>query len=162
MKRPDRRLYFSAPVKPAAPPVERDRANESNPNLRSSESARRRKCSPPRDDDLQNEATNAPCSSGVSFDDRAARRRLAVAAPFSTSLGSGVPGEMTDLSDDLEEASPPKTVQQAEPVPAATVFAPMPVANIAPQKVFGARFDSLPWAWRTEHGSARRKARIGF
>jgi len=64
-----------------------------------------------------------------------------VAAPISASLGSGIPGEMTDLSEDFEEAAASKPAQ-AEPVPAAAVFNAMPVANAAPQKMFGARFDS--------------------
>ncbi len=63
-----------------------------------------------------------------------------VAAPISTSLGSGVPGEMTDLSDDLEETSAHQ--QQAEQPHTLAVFTPAPV-NTAPQKVFGARFDSI-------------------
>jgi protein TonB len=63
-------------------------------------------------------------------------------APMSASMGSGIPGEMTDLEEDLEENVAPNPAQ-AEPVPASAVFTPMPVANAAPQKVFGARFDAM-------------------
>ena len=62
-----------------------------------------------------------------------------VAAPVSTSLGAGVPGEMTDLSDDLAEAS-----QEKAPAPFGRLAASASLAsaNTAPQKAFGARFDS--------------------
>ena len=61
------------------------------------------------------------------------------ASPVHTSLGAGVPGEMTDLSDDLADA-----VQQEPPVafarPAAS--ASLSSAPSATPKAFGARFDS--------------------
>jgi TonB family protein len=62
-----------------------------------------------------------------------------VAAPVSTALGSGVPGEMTDLPEDLSESAPEQ---------AAGVFGRLaPVASSAgahsaSQRAFGARFDS--------------------
>jgi periplasmic protein TonB len=62
-----------------------------------------------------------------------------VASPVHASLGAGVPGEMTDLSDDLADA-----VQQEPPVafakPAAS--ASLSSAPSAAPKAFGARFDS--------------------
>jgi protein TonB len=83
-------------------------------------------------------------------------------APISASLGSGIPGEMTDFSDELEETAAPKP-QQAEPVPAAAVFTPMPLANAAPQKVFGARFDSTaPAVAEAEGESAPSKSTNWF
>jgi protein TonB len=62
-----------------------------------------------------------------------------VAAPVSTSLGAGVPGEMTDISDDLAESS-----QEKPPA----IFGGLAAgagagsAHSATQKTFGARFDS--------------------
>lgn len=64
-----------------------------------------------------------------------------VAAPVSTALGAGVPGEVTDLSDDLLESlqgSAPAVISVAT---ASTM--PATAAYPAPQKVFGARFDSI-------------------
>ncbi len=63
-----------------------------------------------------------------------------VAPPVSTSLGAGVPGEVTDVSDDLAEAP-----QEIAPAPVSFAAAsPAPAAaQAAPQKVFGARFDSM-------------------
>jgi TonB family protein len=64
------------------------------------------------------------------------------AAPPSMTLGAGVPGEMTDLSEALEETS-----HEIAPAPALATFAAASAAPAAipagPQKVFGARFDSL-------------------
>jgi len=62
-----------------------------------------------------------------------------VAAPISISMGAGVPGEMTDISEDLAESSQEK--------PAATfgslaAGATSVGAHSAPQKAFGARFNS--------------------
>jgi periplasmic protein TonB len=63
-----------------------------------------------------------------------------IAPPISTSLGAGVPGEMTDLSDALEETAQ-EAASAAASFPAAS---PSPTApHSAPQKVFGARFDSI-------------------
>jgi protein TonB len=65
-----------------------------------------------------------------------------VAAPHSMTLGAGVPGEMTDLSEALEETS-----HEFAPAPAVATFAAAsaapPAMPATPQKVFGVRFDSL-------------------
>jgi TonB family protein len=62
-----------------------------------------------------------------------------VAAPVSTSLGSGIPGEMTDLSEELGESV------QEQPAAVFGKFAQAASstgAHSVPQKAFGARFDS--------------------
>ena len=64
------------------------------------------------------------------------------AAPISASMGSGVPGEMTDLSSDLEETIASQQPSQPEPVPATAVFTPTGATSASGQKVFGARFDA--------------------
>ena len=59
----------------------------------------------------------------------------APAPPARLAIGAGVPGELTDLSDDLLE----KTSEAAQP---SSNAAEAP-ASSAPQKVFGSRFDSI-------------------
>ena len=65
-----------------------------------------------------------------------------VAVPSSMTLGAGVPGEMTDLSEALEETSHEIAAAPAVATFAAASAAPLAIPA-APQKVFGARFDSL-------------------
>ena len=63
----------------------------------------------------------------------------AAAPASSTSLGAGVPGEMTDLSEALAESSqekPPATFGRL------AASASLSGAHTEPQKAFGARFDS--------------------
>jgi periplasmic protein TonB len=62
-----------------------------------------------------------------------------VAAPVSTALGSGVPGEMTDISEDLAESSQKQTPATFGRLAASASSAS---AHPALQKAFGARFDS--------------------
>jgi periplasmic protein TonB len=61
------------------------------------------------------------------------------APPSVSSLGAGVPGEMTDLSEALAESSEHKTPATFGRFAA---NASLTVAHAAPEKVFGARFDS--------------------
>ena len=66
-----------------------------------------------------------------------------VAAHSSTALGSGIPGEMTDISEDLAESI------QEQPAAAFGGLAPVASstgAHSAPQRAFGARFDSTALA----------------
>ena len=59
--------------------------------------------------------------------------------PVHASLGAGVPGEMTDLSDDLAESAqetPPETFGRL------AANASLTGAHSVPQKAFGARFDT--------------------
>jgi periplasmic protein TonB len=60
-------------------------------------------------------------------------------APISTSFGAGVPGEMTDLSEALEESS-----QEQPPATFGRLAASAGAANAhsVPEKAFGARFGS--------------------
>ncbi len=62
-----------------------------------------------------------------------------VAAPISISMGAGVPGEMTDISEDLAESSQEKPAAMFGRLAAGATSAG---AHSAPQKAFGARFDS--------------------
>jgi TonB family protein len=64
------------------------------------------------------------------------------ALPISASLGSGVPGEVTDLSTDLEESISAQGSAPPAALSPAAVFTPVS-EPVAPQKVFGARFDTL-------------------
>jgi len=62
-----------------------------------------------------------------------------VAAPISISMGAGVPGEMTDISEDLAESSQEKPGATFGRLAAGATSAG---AHSTPQKAFGARFDS--------------------
>jgi TonB family protein len=66
-----------------------------------------------------------------------------VAASVSTVLGSGIPGEMTDLSEELAESS---QEQAAGAFGRFASTASSTGAHSAPQKAFGARFDSTALA----------------
>ena len=138
-KRPEPPPVFSVPVKPVAPPLS---ARNTQPHKAESSFV-----------GIGEQEEVQPAASTTSFKTKpertvapAASLSIAelrgdglLAAPISTSLGSGIPGEMTDLSADLEETT---ATQQLEPVPATAVFTPVAQPASA-QKVFGARFDAL-------------------
>jgi periplasmic protein TonB len=140
-KRPAPPPVFSAPVKPPAPPAEHaaqaSQKESSFVGIGSQEEVQ--PAATTTTFKTKSERTLAPAASLTMSE---LRGDTPVAAPISASMGSGVPGEMTDLLDELEETVAPKP-QLAEPVPASAIFTPMPVANAAPQKVFGARFDAM-------------------
>jgi periplasmic protein TonB len=73
----------------------------------------------------------------------------------STSLGAGVPGEMTDLSEALAESSqekPPATFGRL------AASASLSGAHAEPQKVFGARFDSTALGASEQAAEVRRSS----
>lgn len=85
--------------------------------------------------------TERPAASATNLSIAELRGDATFAAPVSTSLGAGVPGEVTDLSDDLLEPFQEPATAVTSAATASTL--PAPAANSAPQKVFGARFDSI-------------------
>jgi TonB family protein len=141
VKRPEPRPVFSAPVKPVAPPLS---ARNTQPKAESSfvgigEQEEVQPAASTTSFKSKQERTVAPAAS-LSIAEL--RGDGLLAAPISTSLGSGIPGEMTDLSADLEETTVSQQPSQPEPVPPTAVFTPV-AAPASPQKVFGARFDAL-------------------
>ena len=138
-KRPEPAPVFSVPVKPVAPPLS---ARNAQPNKAESsfvgigEQEEVQPAASTTSFKTKPDRTVAPAPS-LSIAELRGDGLLAV--PISTSLGSGIPGEMTDLSADLEEATPR---QQPEPVPSTAVFTPVAQPASA-QKIFGARFDAL-------------------
>jgi protein TonB len=142
VKRPEPPPVFVAPAKSAAPPAERP----AQPNPKESSFVgigAQEEVQPAATTTTFKTKTERTVAPAASLSMTELRGDGSTLAPFSASMGSGVPGEMTDLSDELLEETVALKPVQAEPVPAATVFTPMPIANAAPQKVFGARFDSL-------------------
>jgi protein TonB len=138
--RPQPPLVSASPVKPTSAP------QQHVPHPQKSESSF---VSIGAQEDVQPAATattlktrqERPVAPSASLSMAELRGDAALAPPISTSLGAGVPGEMTDLSEELEETG-------RETAPAPIIFSePASVspatANPAPQKVFGARFDSL-------------------
>src|SRR5580658_6520555 len=141
-KRPEPPPVFPVPVKPVAPPLS---ARNTQPNKAESSFV-----------GIGEQEEVQPAASTTSFKTKPARTVApaaslsiaelrgdgVLAAPISTSLGSGIPGEMTDLSADLEETTATQQPSQPEPVPPTAVFTPV-AAPASAQKVFGARFDAL-------------------
>ena len=141
-KRPDPPPVFSVPVKPVAPPLS---ARNTQPHKSESSFV-----------GIGEQEEVQPAASTTSFKTKpertvapAASLSIAelrgdglLAAPISTSLGSGIPGEMTGLSDDPEETTATQQPSQPEPVPSTAVFTPV-AQSASAQKVFGARFDAL-------------------
>lgn len=78
-----------------------------------------------------------------------------VAAPVSTSLGAGVPGEMTDISEDLAESAQEKAPATFGRLAAGAGAAS---AHSAPQKAFGARFDSSALGVSDEAAAAPKQS----
>jgi TonB family protein len=139
-KRPQPPPVLASPVKPTSAP------QQPVPNPQKSESSF---VSIGAQEDVQPAATattlktrqERPVAPAASLSMAELRGDAAVAPPISTSLGAGVPGEMTDLSEALEE-----TARETAPAPISfpdPASASPSTANPAPQKVFGARFDSL-------------------
>jgi hypothetical protein len=101
VKRPEPPPVFSAPVKPLAPPLS---ARNAQPNRAESsfvgigEQEEVQPAASTTSFKTKQERTVAPAAS-LSIAEL--RGDGLLAAPISTSLGSGVPGEMTDLSADL-------------------------------------------------------------
>src|SRR6202034_1604355 len=141
-KRPDPPPVFSVPVKPVAPPLS---ARNTQPNKAESsfvgigEQEEVQPAASTTSFKTKQERTVAPAPS-LSIAEL--RGDGLLAAPISTSMGSGVPGEMTDLSSDLEETTASQQPSQPEPVPPTAVFTPV-ATSASGQKVFGARFDTL-------------------
>ncbi len=84
------------------------------------------------------------------------RGDLHTAAPASsTSLGAGVPGEMTDLSEALAES-----LQEKPPVTFGRLAASASLssAHAEPQKAFGARFDSAALGVSEQTGEAHKNS----
>jgi TonB family protein len=140
-KRPEASPIFSSPVKPVAPPLS---ARNAQPNKAESsfvgigEQEEVQPAASTTSFKTKQERTVAPAAS-LSIAEL--RGDGLLAASISTSMGSGIPGEMTDFSADLEEttASQPS---QPEPLPPTAVFTPV-AAPASARKVFGARFDAL-------------------
>lgn len=87
------------------------------------------------------ERTVAPAAT-LSFTEL--RGDATIAPPPPMTLGAGVPGEMTDLSEALEETSHEAAPAAALAPPSFAAVSAAPSGTAAPpQKVFGARFDSL-------------------
>jgi TonB family protein len=119
---------FSAPVKPQSAPETSFVEIGSQEEVQPAASATVIKTKPPR---------SASSSVPVSMADL--RGDVHAAPPPVSTLGSGVPGEMTDLSDALEEASEQRPAATFGRLAASTSLTG---AHAAPQRAFGARFDS--------------------
>jgi protein TonB len=132
---------FSAPAKSPAPPLENSAQSSQKPSSFVGIGAQE-EVQPAATTTTFRPKTERTVAPAASLSMSELRGDASILASNAASLGSGVPGEITDLSDDLEETAAP-TPMQAEPVPASAVFTPMPVANASPQKVFGARFDAM-------------------
>jgi TonB family protein len=129
---------FSSPVKPVSPPAERimqaSKPESSFVAIGAQEDVQPAAAATSHKKKVERVTTPAASLSMAEL-----RGDAHMAAPVSTSLGAGVPGEMTDLSDDLAEAS-----QEKAPATLGRLAASASLANVnsAPQKAFGARFDS--------------------
>jgi periplasmic protein TonB len=161
VKRPEPPPAFSVPAKPVAPPL-----SARNPQPSKIESSfvaigAQEEVQPAASTTnfkSKQERTVAPAAS-LSIAEL--RGDGLLAAPMSTSLGSGVPGEMTDLSADLEDVTASQQPLQPEPVPSTAVFSPA-AAPASPQRVFGARFDALTPAVGDQANAAPSSPTHGF
>ncbi len=128
---------FSNPVKPVSPPVEHS-VQASKPES-SFVAIGAQEDVQPAAAATSNKKVERFAAPVASLSMTELRGDAHVAAPVSTSLGAGVPGEMTDLSEDLVEAS-----QEQAPAKFGRLAgsAGPGSSNTAPQKAFGARFDS--------------------
>ncbi len=129
---------YSSPVKPASPPAERP-AQASKPESSFVAIGAQEDVQPAAAATSHKKKVERVTTPVASLSMAELRGDAHVAAPVSTSLGAGVPGEMTDLSDDLAEASQEKAPATFGRLAASASLAN---ANSAPQKAFGARFDS--------------------
>jgi protein TonB len=146
---------FSSPVKPVSPPAERtvqpNRPESSFVAIGAQEDVQ--PAASATSSKKKQERFTAPVAS-LSMTEL--RGDAPVSAPVSTSLGAGVPGEITDLSEALEESSreqPPPAVFGRLAASASTAG-----ASSAPQKAFGARFDSTALGVSDEVASATKKS----
>lgn len=142
VKRPEPSPVFSAPVKPVAPAhsarnTQSNKAESSFVGIGEQEEVQ-----PAASTTSFKTKQERPVAPAPSLSIAELRGDGLLAAPISTSMGSGVPGEMTDLSSDLEETTASEQPLQPEPVPPTAVFTPVAASASGP-KVFGARFDAL-------------------
>jgi TonB family protein len=142
VKRPEPPPVFSAPVKPAAPPPSARNTQSTKAESSFVGIGEQEEVQPAASTTSFKTKQERPVAPSASLSIAELRGDGLLAAPISTSLGSGVPGEMTDLSVDLEETTASQKPSQPEPVPPTAVFTPV-AAPASPQKVFGARFDAL-------------------
>ena len=145
---------FSPPVKPVGPPPERT-AQTSKPESSFVAIGAQEDVQPAAAATSHKKRVERITAPVASLSMTELRGDAHVAAPVSTSLGAGVPGEMTDLSDDLEEAS-----QEKAPAPFGRLAASASLAsaNTAPQKAFGARFDSTALGVSDEAAAAPKNS----
>jgi TonB family protein len=129
---------FSSPVKPVSQPAERT-AQASKPESSFVAIGAQEDVQPAAAATSNKKKAERVTTPVASLSMAELRGDARVAAPVSTSLGAGVPGEMTDLSDDLAEASQEKPPAAFGRLAASASLAS---ANTVPQKAFGARFDS--------------------
>jgi TonB family protein len=142
VKRSEPPPVFSAPVRPVGPPLSAQNTQPSKAQSSFVGIGEQEEVQPAASTTsfkTKQERTVAPAAS-LSIAEL--RGDGLLAAPISTSMGSGVPGEMTDLSVDLEETTASQQPSQPEPVRPTAVFTPV-AAPASPQRVFGARFDAL-------------------
>src|SRR6202034_4242447 len=125
VKRPEPPPVFSAPVRPVAPPLPARNPQPSKAESSFVGTAEQEEVQPAASTTsfrAKQERTVAPAAS-LSIAEL--RGDGLLAAPISTSLGSGIPGEMTDLSADLEETTAFQQPSQPEPVLSTAVFTPV-------------------------------------
>jgi protein TonB len=143
-----------APAASLQPPVERA-AQPSKPESSFAPIGSREDVQPAASATLSKTQSQRPVAPAAPLSMTELRGDAHVASPVHTSLGAGVPGEMTDLSDDLADA-----VQQEPPVafarPAAS--ASLSSAPSAAPKAFGARFDSSVLGAEERGAEAHKKS----
>jgi len=145
---------FSSPVKPASPPAERI-AQPNKPESSFVAIGAQEDVQPAASATSSKKKAERFTAPAASLSMAELRGDAPVAVPVSTSLGAGVPGEMTDISDDLAESSqekPPATFGRLAAGAGATS------AHSAPQKAFGARFDSTAFGVSDEAAAAPKNS----
>jgi periplasmic protein TonB len=145
---------FSSPVKPASPPAERT-VPASKPESSFVAIGVQEDVQPAAAATSHQKKVERPSGPVASLSMTELRGDAHLAAPVSTSLGAGVPGEMTDLSDDLAEASQEKAPATFGRLAASASLAS---ASTASRKAFGARFDSTALGVSEEATAAPRNS----
>jgi TonB family protein len=143
-----------SPVKPVSPPVERI-APSNKPESSFVAIGAQEDVQPAAAATSGKKKIEKPATPVASLSMAELRGDVHVATPVSTSLGAGVPGEMTDISEDLAESSlekAPATFGRLAAGAGATS------AHSAPQKAFGARFDSTALGVSDEAAAAPKQS----